>query len=242
MENTDVTWGEYLSTFQWWPELAAARQKTIIRMCRDYIAATGIFPLWLAERFPPKISNRMMLPFISEAVKSKLEFSPSSCGQNGQGWGQNAINFCWFSVKTFLETHLLNICLQVRKSETCSQKCQEQGTALTPRVQSPHKKNEVTTIQSVTGFFLIDLKHQNKTSTQIDSDFYSHFCPCFFGGVGGRFLPKISSSESLICKQTVKSVTAKGTNSREGKSTFCHDQESKTSVLFYSQCVLPVHL
>lgn len=60
------------------------------------------------------------------------------------------------------------------------------------------------------------------------------------GGEG--FLPKISSSESLICKQTVKSLTAQSTNSREGKSTFYYNQESKTSVLFNSQCVLPVRL
>lgn len=113
---------------------------------------------------------------------------------------------------------------------------------LAPGARSPQEKNEVTTIQSVTGFFLIDLKHQNKTSTHIDSDgfFYSHFCPCVSGA--GGFLPKVSSSESLICKQTVKSLTAKSTNSREGKSTFYSNQESKTPVLVDSQCKSPASL
>lgn len=127
-------------------------------------------------------------------------------------------------------------------------KCREQDTAATPGVKSPQKKKneEVTTIQSVTGSFLIDLKHQNKTSTQVDSDgfFYSLFSVLvFWRGVCFFFLPKVSSSESLICKQTVKSLTAKSSNSREGKkSTFYRHQESRTCVLFNSQCVLPVRL
>lgn len=177
VENADFTWGESSSTFL----LTAARQKAIIRMCQGYAAATGVFPLWLTERFSPKISKRTVL---FEAVNQNHHFTFVTWSKRSRLGAEPHRFFADFRLKTFLETHLLNICLQVRKSETCSQKWQEQGTALRPRVQSPQKKNEVTTIQSVTGFFLIDLKHQNKTSTQRDSDgfFYSHFCPCVSGG------------------------------------------------------------
>lgn len=67
-----------LSAMTW---TRAARQRTVTGMCQDYNAATGSFPLWFTERFPPKISNRMTLPFTSEAVKPK----PWSRAQKGQG-------------------------------------------------------------------------------------------------------------------------------------------------------------
>lgn len=44
------------------------------------ITATGIFPLWLTEKFPPKINASRMLLFVG----SKLEFQ---LRQNGQRLG-----------------------------------------------------------------------------------------------------------------------------------------------------------
>lgn len=75
VENAGFTWGESSSGIFL---LAAARQKTIIRVCQGYAAATGVFPLWLTERFSPKISKRTVLSI-------KTVISPSSPGQNGQG-------------------------------------------------------------------------------------------------------------------------------------------------------------
>ncbi len=66
--------------------------------------------------------------------------------------------------------------------------------------------------------FLIDLKHQKKTSTQIDSQTDSLaflFLSCFH-----FFVPTVFSSGSLICKQTVKKSLKAETTNREGKTTF----------------------
>lgn len=134
----------------------------------------------------------------------------------------------------------------MRKSETCSQSAVSKAPPW-PLESNPHRSRrmkKLTTIQSVTGSFLIDLKHQNKTSTQIDSDgfFYSLFLSSWFwrGGLFCFFFfsQKVSSSESLICKQTVKSLTAKSSNSREGKSIRRAEHVSSltVSVSYLSVC------
>lgn len=148
-------------------------------------------------------------------------------------------------VKAALETRLPNICLQVRKSDWGKQ---PKAAWLRP-VKSPQEKKEaLNDNDDDTKFdsFLIDLKHQKKTSTQIDSQTDSLIFdsrPCF-----RDFVPTVFSSGSLICKQTVKRVwqlkiqTAERENPPSSSSPSSSSSREQSSRLSNSQCVLPVRL
>ena len=100
---------------------------------------------------------------------------------------------------------------------------------MTPAVKSPQKKNDALnddeddSKRSLT-IFLIDLKHQKKTSTQIDSQtdslsfLFLSVCFTYFVPTVILFFFKFRISD--LQTDGKKSLTADTTNSREGKSTF----------------------